>query len=1319
MPEAFDPYRKWLGIPPKDQPPNHYRLLAIELFEDDPDVIEAAADARMAHVRTYQTGQNSAVSQRILNELSQAKLCLLDGTRKRGYDADLRARQAASSDAGRAAAPTPSRIGQAAAPASGAPLPKARPLPVAGQAPAPIVTRRAASAAARRGPWPAWVLPAAMIAGVALVALVGWAVLRWAGPVSSPSRPSDIAAKDSRRNGTSSTKTSKKSRTSRGGSATANQTIVLAAEAAHPPDPPGVTADRIIIWNQFNSIHKDRGTRACNVSLWRKGREIWRRDEIEIPWSPDSEQNVSVAIPPDRFDRVRVEITQWEQNGGGLAEIEVYRNDRNLARGCPAVAAAVQAPWFAADKVTDGVTSSLGDGYWLLPDKMPGWIEVDLAFAEPRKSQGIQAEKLVVWNTHNAQHNNHGAVALNLQLLLQAKEVWRKDDVPIDWKPDEDPSLEVELPPVRFDRVRVEVARWPALGGGLSEIQVISGGENIARGCTVESPIYFNHAYRPANVTDGITSSLGDGVGYWLAADGKGGWAEIDLSCNDPAIGEANQTLGAYRALVEHDWPRALPWLGRSDSRELRKLALLDASNPGDPHEQATVGDGWWDAADASDDAAKPVLRQRAAFRYAQAMMRLGEAERLRPQERIAATLPLAEGTPLLLLPETELKGVGYLREPIVLLRGVPRPWGLWVHPSANQPTLAAFSLAKKHHRFAGAAAINDTAQQGAQTPLTFRIVGDGRAIWTSQPLQQTSSAEPFDIDVSGVERLELIVDCPGDNAFCHAVWIDPILDPTSSWPGIDVGQAPPQLAATSAKIDRPTMTDGDAPPLRPSNNLAPGESAPNGTAPTDAAPSDRPPSLAELAKDPEKLPPPDDAARKAAEQELKQRYKTEWLGKGASGRLGSANILARAAEEEAESPAEQFVLLSQACDLAAKAGNYTAAAEFIDQLGERFVVSPLAMRADALTDINRVQKVAAQKQPLVDNALFLVADSLQADDYETAEQAAKLAALAARGANDAVRAEAAKQCVKDVTEIARHYKSLHAAVERLHESADDPEANLKLGQFECMLKHDWQHGLPRLARGSDEALRQLAQRDLKSPVEPSARLSLAQAWFDWAAGSKGETKLACQSRALEWYERAAPACRGDDREQADKRIAEISGSGAFQARSLRWLERLRLGVEIDEEIDCTSAARSFELGKTFDIGKSWVLTLEFLARDITSPGMAFFIGDDRDARDPIVVSLLDDGRLYIRVSDSGDETASYELTCPLNARDSRQWKHVRVAYVDADRSLAVELDGQPAESGFLNFVPAIDRPMLCWIGGVNSWDQRFSGKVRRVRLTN
>jgi hypothetical protein len=90
MPEEFDPYRKWLGIPLKDQPPHFYRLLGIALLEDDPDVIENAANRQMAHVRTFQNSKHSSLSQKILNELSAAKLCLLVPNEKSEYDASLK-----------------------------------------------------------------------------------------------------------------------------------------------------------------------------------------------------------------------------------------------------------------------------------------------------------------------------------------------------------------------------------------------------------------------------------------------------------------------------------------------------------------------------------------------------------------------------------------------------------------------------------------------------------------------------------------------------------------------------------------------------------------------------------------------------------------------------------------------------------------------------------------------------------------------------------------------------------------------------------------------------------------------------------------------------------------------------------------------------------------------------------------------------------------------------------------------------------------------------------------------------------------------------
>jgi hypothetical protein len=64
----FDPYYKWLGIPPKDQPPDHYRLLGIDLFESDPDVIDAAANRLMAYLQGCATGPQVALSQKLLNE---------------------------------------------------------------------------------------------------------------------------------------------------------------------------------------------------------------------------------------------------------------------------------------------------------------------------------------------------------------------------------------------------------------------------------------------------------------------------------------------------------------------------------------------------------------------------------------------------------------------------------------------------------------------------------------------------------------------------------------------------------------------------------------------------------------------------------------------------------------------------------------------------------------------------------------------------------------------------------------------------------------------------------------------------------------------------------------------------------------------------------------------------------------------------------------------------------------------------------------------------------------------------------------------------
>lgn len=154
MSDDFDPYRKWLGIPPKDQPANHYRLLGIAHFEDDPDVIENAATRQIAHIRTFQNGKHASLSQKILNELSQAQLCLLQPDKKSVYDAQLRSELAAAGRLTGEIGPPPKSTTSAAtasAPPPRTPIPPAPPLP----APAPPISGPPVSGPPMAAPPPA------------------------------------------------------------------------------------------------------------------------------------------------------------------------------------------------------------------------------------------------------------------------------------------------------------------------------------------------------------------------------------------------------------------------------------------------------------------------------------------------------------------------------------------------------------------------------------------------------------------------------------------------------------------------------------------------------------------------------------------------------------------------------------------------------------------------------------------------------------------------------------------------------------------------------------------------------------------------------------------------------------------------------------------------------------------------------------------------------------------------------------------------------------------------------------------------------------
>lgn len=89
MAETLNVYRDWLGIKDAKPPLDHYTLLRLKKFEDDPAKVRQHYRKLNAHVRKYAAGDFAKESQDLLNELAKAMLCLTDVRRKAEYDASI------------------------------------------------------------------------------------------------------------------------------------------------------------------------------------------------------------------------------------------------------------------------------------------------------------------------------------------------------------------------------------------------------------------------------------------------------------------------------------------------------------------------------------------------------------------------------------------------------------------------------------------------------------------------------------------------------------------------------------------------------------------------------------------------------------------------------------------------------------------------------------------------------------------------------------------------------------------------------------------------------------------------------------------------------------------------------------------------------------------------------------------------------------------------------------------------------------------------------------------------------------------------------
>lgn len=591
--QDFDPYFKWLGIRPKDQPPTHYRLLGIDLFESDLDVIEQAADRQMAHLRTFQAGPHSQQSQKLLNEVAAARIALLNAEEKKQYDAALRQRLDTLASAEREAAPPPLpavaavRPPAPASPKSVSPKPTsvAKPLSAAsaGSAASPAAVVPAIdvrkSVRRKRGS-PATVI-VAVTAGVAALLLGGLAFRQWRPTVPEPTRlvadrGQQAAGTSDEDTGQSATDDGKSARSEtndivdNGKSGNDNSTVDIPSADATPGDaaPPPAANGAVGEAADMDSARTPPVTTPA----------------VEVP-SPPAAITENVSPPAD--------------NGDSTPD-----DSRPAAAGSFSRKAPV--PDATAIAETEATIHEEFKSYFSRP-KAKGELATRL-FDSAKEASDEPVRRYVLLETARAKAVEAGDVELagaaleKLTTKFEIDAVERADETLSGLgktaKAPEQASALIELCKAAIDEAR-EFDRFEAARHGC-EIAAAAARK------IKETSLAKEFLAQTKQIAE-------DQKAYEAVAAAR---ETLQTVADDP---DANLVVGKFLCFIKGSWREGLEHLVRGGDAELKSLAEGDLSHPFEAERQAALGDRWWSVAETSPEREKQQVQAHAAWWYERA----------------------------------------------------------------------------------------------------------------------------------------------------------------------------------------------------------------------------------------------------------------------------------------------------------------------------------------------------------------------------------------------------------------------------------------------------------------------------------------------------------------------------------------------------------------------------------------------------------------------------------------------------------------------------------------------------------------------------
>jgi hypothetical protein len=260
--------------------------------------------------------------------------------------------------------------------------------------------------------------------------------------------------------------------------------------------------------------------------------------------------------------------------------------------------------------------------------------------------------------------------------------------------------------------------------------------------------------------------------------------------------------------------------------------------------------------------------------------------------------------------------------------------------------------------------------------------------------------------------------------------------------------------------------------------------------------------------------------------------------------RLKLASTFLSEARDTNDDPAAKYVLLRESAALAALGGDAGLALLALDELTTAYSIADaeaLALRITTLQTAAKMIQTQEAGQVVVEAALALMDEAVAADQYDNAVALGTLAEAAAKKLKSVPLVSRLRKRNEEVKALQADYAKVKPFVDTLQKNAKDPQANLEVGKYFALTKGNWAKGLPLLAQGSDETLKQLAHLEQGPPKGAAEEAALAQKWAEAGGQFQGIAARNTLLRAYHWYQEALIGADSKQRKEIEQALDSLN----------------------------------------------------------------------------------------------------------------------------------------------------------------------------------